>query len=216
MKRDYLIALVFLGLLNATPLRASGLVDLFRSHERARSLFEEDGAYRLRLEGDKYVCRNWRGDIGLNDIAVDELRRTRQGECGNFRDFDLKGMDLRGAVLKGAKLTGADLSQADLSGADLTAARIIDAKFYEAKLAGAVLHRAPAYRAWFRRADLSGAVLTGMDLRLSSFVHANLRAANLLDAWVDGADFSKSVYNRKTLLPFGPDEAALRGMIRAE
>jgi uncharacterized protein YjbI with pentapeptide repeats len=214
--KQYLGLFLLAGWLVSAAWSAPALPDLAGAQGRAISLFNEDSAYRLRLEGDKYVCRNWRGDIGLNDIPLNELLRSKQGECGNFREADLRGAELRGAVLKGAKLNGADLSQADLSGADLTAARIIDVKFYEANLAGAVLHRAPAYRAWFRRAELGGAVLTGMDLRLASFVHANLRGANLLDSWVDGADFSKSVYNRKTLLPFGPDEAALRGMIRAE
>lgn len=214
--KQYLSSLLLAGLLVPAAWGASVSIELADVHKRARALLEQDWSYRLRLEGDKYFCRNWRGDIGLNDISAEELRRTKQGECGNFRDFDLQGMDLRGAILKGAKLTGADLSGADLSGADLTAARIIDAKFYEANLAGAVLHKAPAYRAWFRRADLAGAALTGMDLRLASFVHANLRGANLLDSWVDGADFNKSVYNRRTLLPFDADGAAQRGMIRAE
>jgi len=156
------------------------------------------GRFRLvRDEGGTLVCKNPAGEEGYNPMTVEQLKRTRQGECA-----DLRGANLERAYLFEADLRGANLTRAHLEGAYLFKAQMQAVILNEAELDGANLRKADLRESEMFRADLSHATLAGADLRDSGLVWA----------WsLYGAS-----YDADTRLPFDEKLARERGMIRAE
>jgi uncharacterized protein YjbI with pentapeptide repeats len=101
-----------------------------------------------------------------------------------------QGKDLRGAYLYEAQLKGVDFRGANLDRTQLGHADLRNADLRGAKLSGAYLFKA----------DMAGADLRGAELPPKmKLTHVNLAGAK---------------FDETTTLPFGKDEAALRGMVQ--
>lgn len=136
------------------------------------------------------VCRDAKGERGLNLVAVEEIKPGADLECSDLIGADLRGLriaqvklagsDLRGADLGRAWLIGCDLREADLSSASLRGAVIGGgSQLTRANLAGADLNGARVEDAYLRGADLRGASLLSAKLIRVKLVDADLRGADL-------------------------------------
>lgn len=186
--------------------------------------------YRAVLEGGRYVCRDADGQGGLNKVSVEDVKRSKAGECAKLSHEDLAGLailrtnleegNFKGANLYGAVLLRVDFEKADLSGADLSRADLRGADFK-----GAKMHLTDLSNTWMAGADLRKADLRGAYLSMARMWEAKFNEADLRGAIVgepselyllDGADLSGAIYDAKTKLPFDEAEAGKRGMVKAE
>lgn len=161
------------------------------------------------------VCRNSRGS-SYNKIPPEEVARTKQGECVDWRGqdlrgFDFSGADLRGAMLWGANLAGANLKKANLKWANITKARLTGADLESSELSHATLDGTNLDGAnlnWARleNVDSSETSLIQAQLRGTYLAGSTLRQAKLFGADLRGAQLSAVVFGWSNL-----DEADLRG-----
>jgi len=89
------------------------------------------------------VCENAKGEPGLNAVAIEQVRKTKNGECGDFKGISLNGDDLsdqkyEGWHLQGADLSGARLFFAKLLDADLRGVRVDKLDFSYATVTGRI------------------------------------------------------------------------------
>jgi len=113
-----------------------------------------------------------------------------------IRGPDGKLTDLTGEVyLGGAKLDEAHLDGATLSYAHLEGAHLWCAHLKCAKLEGAYLESADIIAA-----NLEGADLTAAHLEGASLLEANLEKTNIKGAYIQEADFSRTVVDGRTLV----------------
>ncbi|MBI4063600.1 MAG: pentapeptide repeat-containing protein [Elusimicrobia bacterium] len=83
----------------------------------------------FRYNSKTGVCENSRGVLGLNKIPTEVVRQTKNGECSDLKEIELKpeqghypkleNWNLKGADLRGSRLLFVHLHNADLRGANL-------------------------------------------------------------------------------------------------
>ncbi|MDD5655672.1 MAG: pentapeptide repeat-containing protein [Elusimicrobia bacterium] len=163
------------------------------------------------------------GERGYNKITLDDLMRSADGECADFRGLiaqdgaKLHGTNLRGALLAGVTWKKADLSGADLTGADLKLADFESADFRGANmewadLASTSLNHADLRASHLSHANLSAAFLHHADLSHAELRDAELGAVDLRDTNLDHVRLTGAKYDRDTRLPFGSRFAQGLGM----
>jgi hypothetical protein len=87
--------------------------------------------FPAKFDGQTGRCLDDDGNDALNDIPIEFIRETGNGECADLRGVRLNGDDfgypeLRHWRLQGARLDGADLSFANLDGVVLWGAQMGD------------------------------------------------------------------------------------------
>ena len=83
----------------------------------------------FRYDPETGRCVNGAGQVGLNAVAIEAVRVSRDAECADLRGVQLLppstgslvGWNLAGADLTGANLHFSDIQDADLRGTDLSA-----------------------------------------------------------------------------------------------
>lgn len=172
--------------------------------------------YKLVWTGKRYACRNGLGEEGHNKITVKELKTSRQGECGDLKEADLRGSHLSFANLRGANLEtawfhGAYLVRAEMEGAVLKGAFLPGARMAMANLRGSVLESAHLEGAHLAAANLLLGEMKGANLSAASLVAGQLSGANLTSAVLDGADLRGAYLIGASLVGAGLRGADLRG-----
>lgn len=170
---------------------------------QARSGLEDwKSKYRAVFEGDRYVCKNAKEEVGYNSVSPEEVLKSKEGECVylvgvRWHGQSLSGRrtNLRGANLNGALLVGANFSEADLTGARL----------YVQDMQGANLVRTKLRWADFSSGGEAGAPMTHIQATAVDLAHANLHRARMMFATLNGAylmdaNLSGAFLNRAWLL----------------
>ena len=116
-------------------------------------------------------------------------------------DQDLRGAIFSGQALHGLELSGADLRESDFSDCYLYWLNLFAADCSGASFRGAVLEGANLKSACLRYADFTGTIIKADQLgKASSFAHADLSKAVLVEAVVEGTE-----YDAETIFPIGFD-----------
>ena len=68
-------------------------------------LLVTQSVFHLTWMGDGYVCVNDRGEFGLNAVPLARLVSSKEGECANLTNGNLKRLDLTDANLWYASLS---------------------------------------------------------------------------------------------------------------
>jgi len=134
------------------------------------------------------------------DLRTAQLSQADLSGAKLNNQVRLSGSHLSGAVLKGADLTGAVLQGADnLPAADLSLAFMADAVLTDAKMTGVNLSHANFYgesakadNANMQQTDFSNANLGSVNLTQGLLKGSRMDAANLINAVLISADFTRT------------------------
>lgn len=182
--------------------------------KRAQGRLEEwDSKYRAVFEGDRYTCKNAKGEVGYNAIPPEEVLKSLKGECAYLVGVRWHGMSLAG---RRTNLRGANLNAAVLVGANLTDADVTGARLYVQDMNGAILVRTKLRWADFSSGGEAGAPMTHIQATAVDLAHANLHRARLMFATLNGAylmdaNLSGAFLNRAWLLGANLRNANLMG-----
>ena len=177
--------------------------------------------WRWYIDPPRSVCVNGYGEHGLNDASLEELLKTSDGECADWRGKDLGGINLPAVNFQGALLAASDLSGANIRKARLRGADLAGALFRGADMRVADISKLDMKKADLSGADLSGALFFRTDMRDCDLTGANFQGArfsraDLRGAKTEGARFLYAEYDSATRLPFSPEHAARLGMIKTD
>jgi uncharacterized protein YjbI with pentapeptide repeats len=198
--------------------------------------FASDLGFRFK-EGK---CVNAEGAEGLNPGFIGQCGDLRLNIIGNMDwvDMDLRGSRFDQATLTKIKFSNADVSdtsfelaalvEVDLSKQKIKNVNFTNAKFVNSNFSKTSFENVKMMDVELREANLDGVVLKDIDFTKSNFFKASLKGADLRGAKMekcdlrradlskvkyDGAKFTDSIFNKKTILPFSVDEAKGLGMV---
>ncbi len=131
-----------------------------------------------------FLCLNEDGDLGFNDIDMQELSETKIGYCGNFSGWSFPaGFDLNGADLRGAVFQQASVYRVKMNGADLRGSMFWAVDGYWVELKNALLTGA-----WIENTTFGYGKLQGIQMQYGAFRGVMLYAVDLSHAILDDID----------------------------
>ena len=126
--------------IGGTSFRAADLTNAnFTRATLKNANFREATLTRTCWFGVKQLDLARASETYFENLQVQELLQTKQGQGKNFDRLDLRGINLQGANLVDASFIGANLSQANLQDADLSRAKLVQTQLDQTDLTGAIL-----------------------------------------------------------------------------